>query len=636
MCGLFGYLGRETAADAALMKKIDGLLRHRGPDDSGFESGPNWGLGFRRLSIIDLSHNGHQPLATADGRFRLVFNGEIYNYLELRRDLEAAGTVFRGHSDSEVLLQLLAREGPERALAKTNGMFALVMVDTLEQRFLLARDRMGQKPLYFQAKSGVLRFASELKGLLAWPDAERTVNPAALTQYLHLDYLPGETCILKGYQKLPPGCFLTGSLRDPHQFTCTPYWRLDINPEDRGAPLAGAQVEELHELLKDAVRLRLRGDVPMGIFLSGGIDSGLIAMLAGLDMDPKPLALTVGFDESTHDETSLARATAQKAGLPQVCIPQPAAGLDLVDLMAWYWDEPFADPSALPSFNLCRAASSRATVFLSGDGGDEAFGGYGKYLPSLRRRLAESIPGPAAGLLFLASHLLPTLSPLRIRLARKGLPPEGLPAAPGRPPVDPIFKALLTPELAHHIPGIGEPLWRRWQTYPPGSSIARKQKLDYDLYLPDDILVKMDRASMAHSIEVRSPLLDHRLVEWAARLPRSVLLNGREGKLPLRRLAENLLPDSVRTARKQGFAVPLDPWLREPAGQSFLRERLLSPRALARGWWRPEMVGRMIEHQRLGTGRNLGRWLWRLTVLDAWARHFLDGPLPVGEPARRL
>jgi asparagine synthase (glutamine-hydrolysing) len=624
MCGIWGWAGQNNAEAPQAFQTASRLLHHRGPDDQGIEQGSGWGLGFRRLSILDLSPAGHQPMCTQDGRYWIVFNGEIYNYIELRHGLEQRGEQFRSGSDTEVLLRLLAREGPG-ALLRLNGMFAFAWVDTLERKFFLARDRMGVKPLYYQLQAGRLRFASELKGLLAWPDASRTVNETALLQYLALNYLPAETCILAGYQKLLPGSYLQGDLDQPEQANLTRYWRVTLNPEwgdaEDGA-CSQNQLDELQALCADAVRIRLRSDVPLGVFLSGGIDSGLVAALAGqVTGEQPPLALTVTFSEKNFDESALAQATAAHSGLPHQAVSQIPAGLEALDHLAWFYDEPFGDSSALPTFTLCQAAAQHATVFLSGDGGDEAFGGYRRYIASQQYAWAGLFGGKLGWL----ARIFPPLSALRYRLEKMGLPDQGYAAAFDGLPNDPAWECLLPEKWQAVFEQAANPFWQRWAGSRGMSLLARQQQLDYDLYLPDDILVKMDRASMAHSIEVRSPFLDYRLVEWAARLPRRMLLNAQVGKLPLRRLAEHLLPANVCRAEKRGFGVPLETWFRSPTGDAFIRQRLLSSAALKRGWWKKDGIEQFLTAQRTAKGRALDGLLWRLLFLDAWARQYVDG-----------
>lgn len=624
MCGLFGWFGERPRGGDEQVEVLSRLLQHRGPDDAGYESGAGWGLGFRRLSILDLSLLGRQPMASPDGRYWLIFNGEIYNYIELRQTLEREGEQFQSGSDTEVLVRLLALKGA-RALYRLNGMFAFAFVDTHERTFIIARDRLGVKPLYYHLRQGSLRFASELKALLAWSDAPREVDPAAVAEYLALNYLSTDRCIFKGYQKLPPAHYLAGPLDEPHRARLGQYWQVSDEADTETDTLLSAQLDDLLALLTDATRIRMRSDVPVGIFLSGGIDSGLVAALAGEAAEGRrPLALTVGFSERDHDESDLARATAERAGLEHRLIVQRPASLSDIDRLAWFYDEPFGDASALPTFALCEAAAEHATVFLSGDGGDEAFGGYRRYVEAQRYRWLATLPAPIGWAMRGLSQALPTLSSHRYRLLKCGLRDGGYAAAFDGVPTDPALQFAFGPTVRDHFAGAGAPLWERWSATRGQAIQARQQALDYALYLPDDILVKMDRASMAHSIEVRSPFLDYRVVEWAARLPRAALLNTREGKLPLRKLAERLLPTQVRRGSKRGFGVPLRAWFQQPSGQTFLRERLLSPEAKARGFWDVTCVERIIAAHISAGGRDFGPLLWRLLFLDAWSRTYLD------------
>ncbi len=623
MCGICGWFGPNVRRPPAIVEQMSRLLRHRGPDDQGLEQGRGWGLGFRRLSILDLSPLGHQPMRSPDGRFWLVFNGEIYNYLELRRDLEREGERFDSGSDTEVLLRLLARLGVQ-ALSLLNGMFALALVDTQARTFLLARDRIGVKPLYYFLQDGGLRFASELKALLAWPDTPRHINPAAVVEYLALGYLPCETCIFSGYAKLAPGHVLTGSLDAPDRACSTPYWSLELSDDPCDRPLTPTELDAMHDLLLDAVRIRLRSDVPIGVFLSGGIDSGLVAALAAQASETSPLALTVGFEEEHADETTLASATAQHAGLEHRVIIQRPFELADLDRLAGVYDEPFGDPSALPMFGLCEAAAQHATVFLSGDGGDEAFGGYRRYIQTERHKVLINLASLAAWGLTWAARLFPDTSTTHYRMLKLGLPDQGAAAAFDYLPSDPATWLAVSPDLRSIAPQAGRAIWERWSLSRGAPVTNRQQYIDYGMYLPDDVLVKVDRASMAHSIEVRSPFLDYRLVEWAARLPRASLLNSEEGKLPLRSLAARCLPASVQRGIKRGFGVPLNDWFRQPVGVDMVKERLLSSEARLFEFWDREGIEQITKLHQSPRHRNFGLLLWRLLMLDAWARQYLD------------
>jgi asparagine synthase (glutamine-hydrolysing) len=610
------------------------MLRHRGPDDEGFDDGIGWALGFRRLSILDLTPSGHQPMSTSDGLHWLVFNGEIYNYAELRHDLAKKGEIFRGTSDTEVLLRLLAREGVS-ALHRLNGMFAFAYVDVAAREFTIARDRLGIKPLFFYRGRRELRFASELKGLLVWPEAAREIDPAALVEYVALNYLPSEQCIFRGYCKLGPAQYVAGSIDAPDEAITRSYWNLELNDDPRIREIGVHELEELKELLTDATRIRLRSDVPVGVFLSGGIDSGLVGTLASQCSSTKPVALTVAFDQETHDETALAKQTADHAGLPHRIIYESAGGLPMIDEMAWYFDEPFGDPSALPTYTLCRAAAEHATVFLSGDGGDEAFGGYRRYIEARRYEDMAQVARPARWAMGVTAAALPRVSRLRYWLTKLALPDQGYAAAFDGLPNDPVLDIVAGEVIKSSLPAGGRSLWNRWHASRGRPLLARQQKLDFTHYLPDDVLVKVDRASMAHSIEVRSPFLDYRITEWAARLPRGVMLNATKGKLPLRSLASQCLPASVSRSRKRGFGIPVDQWFSQDTGKRFASERLLSRQSLNRRWWNARGVRTLLDAHSQQTGRRFGTMIWRLLMLDAWARIYVDRSVePVLQPVR--
>jgi asparagine synthase (glutamine-hydrolysing) len=638
MCGIFGWFGTPPADPGSLFETLSRMLKHRGPDDLGFEHNTYWGLGFRRLSILDLSELGHQPMFSPDKRYWIAFNGEIYNYIEIRNKLEQQGERFLGNSDTEVLLRLLMRDGFD-ALKQLNGMFALAFVDTKEKTFLLARDRLGKKPLYFFTRNGHLRFASELKALLAWPDAPRQLSMQAVAEYLALSYLPSETCIFEEYQKLQPGHYLYGSLEEPERAKPSPYWKLEISDQAGNGAISERDLESLLDLLADAVEIRLRSDVPVGIFLSGGIDSGLIASLAAQSQSAvRPLALTVGFDDDAFDEQLQAEATAKHSNLEHRIIRQQQAGLKDIDRLAWFYDEPFGDASALPTMTLCHAASEHATVFLSGDGGDEAFGGYQRYINAQRYAWLGKVPKQIlAGVRWLSSAL-DIGSSLRYRMFKSSFPDTGMAAIfDGQGfAEDPILKAIIHPRLRDQLARGGNPVWQRWEESKGKKLLTRQQALDFALYLPDDILVKADRASMANSIELRSPLLDYRLVEWAARLPRSVFLNTKEGKIPLRLTSKKLLPETISQGKKRGFGVPLGSWFRQPSGQDFARERLLSLRSSQRNLFDDHGVKKMLVLHGSAKGRDFGEYIWRLLMLDAWARHYLDEPKFLNGPQKIL
>ncbi|MCW2600002.1 MAG: hypothetical protein JWM02_1831 [Frankiales bacterium] len=621
MCGVYGWLGEPLSGAAEFLRLGGQLLQHRGPDDEGEACGSRWALGFRRLAILDLTEAGHQPMTTPDGRVHLVFNGEVYNHVELREDLLRRGVRLRGTSDTEVVLWMLVLDGAA-ALETFNGMFALALVDERTRSFLLARDRLGVKPLYLRREPGHLRFASELKALLGWSGASRDLSQQAVVEYLAYGYLSSDTCILDGYEKLRPGHVMVGSLDDPGRAVQRAYWSLGLS---RGEPFTSAS--EVAELLQDAVRIRLRSDVPVGVFLSGGLDSGLVAVLAARaaraeGRDP-PVALTVGFAEGQYDESPAAAAAAKAAGMEHVVVQQRADALEDLDRLAWFFDEPFGDSSALAMFALSRAAAEVGTVFLSGDGGDEAFAGYRRYEAALRYRRLDRVPPLGRQLVRAAARRFPQTSSARYRLVKATAPDGAFAAAFDDTPEDPVVALLLHPRLRGDLPGVVRSQWDRWGRWAGLDLTSRQRRLDYEHYLPDDVLVKVDRASMAHSLEVRSPFLDPRLVARAAATPTEQLLSDGLGKLPLRALAAELLPAAARTAPKRGFEVPVDVWFRQASGQAFLRERLLGPEGFRLGLWDTTAVERVaLAHCRRGS-RQFGQLLWRLLVLEAWQRTHL-------------
>lgn len=632
MCGIVGVIGpgRQEVPLASCA-----VLAHRGPDDESIVGGDGFALGFRRLAILDLSPAGRQPMCSEDGWCWIAFNGEIYNYVELRTELEGKGESFRSRSDTEVLLKLLRREGPA-GLSRLNGMFALAFVDIRNRKFLLARDRLGVKPLYLWRRGGTLRFASELKALLAFPGAASTLNPEAVAAHFAIGYLPGPVCAFRGYEKLAPAHYLEGSLDRPDSAEPRRWWS---RPEPSAEAAAGRQVgeedEELDALLADATRIRLRSDVPVGVFLSGGIDSGLVSSYAATAGSRLPFALTVGWqgeEAAETDETDLAETTARHVGLAHEVVQQGVAGLEAVDRISWFYDEPFADSSQLPTFALCEAARRKGIVFLGGDGGDEAFAGYHRHLGAERWKWLRRFP-PALRAVGRAAALgLPRFSRARYRLLKASLADDGFAAAFDSVPEDPVYKAIVHPDVRPYLRVAGGRFWQPWALSRGRGILERQRQLDYDLYLPDDILVKVDRASMANSIEVRSPFLDYRVVEWAARMEVARFVRDGVGKVPLRRLARKRLPASVSGGEKKGFGVPLESWLRQPRVISWLRGRLLSPEALRRRLWTERGVTGLLDRLGRKGGRDLSNVAWKLLTLDAWCRHYVDGAVKVLPP----
>jgi asparagine synthase (glutamine-hydrolysing) len=643
MCGFCGFLNpaadlTQDVATRAIAAMTDTLI-HRGPDDGGFwvDASAGIALGHRRLAILDLSPLGHQPMVSACGRFVIAFNGEIYNYRTLRQALDGE-IAWRGSSDTEVLLASLARRGIASTLADLNGMFAFALWDRETRRLTLARDRLGEKPLYYGWHRGRFLFGSELKALAAHPGWHGEIDRNVLAAYLRLGFVPAPHSIWKGIGKLPPGTWLSldAGRSEPQVQT---YWSARAAAE-RGlaAPFQGTEdeaLDTLEHLLTDAVGLRMQADVPLGAFLSGGIDSSTVVALMQAQSQRPVRTFTIGFHEAGYNEADDARRIAEHLGTLHTELYVTARdGLDSIPSLAHLWDEPFADASQIPTLLVSRMARRDVTVCLSGDGGDELFGGYSRYLWTrdtwrrigwvplrLRRALAAAVTtiSPSAWDRMLApfGRLLP--GPLAV-------------ANPG----DRLHKAIDI--LAGESP---EALYRRalshWKdpaalaigATEPGSVLTDSAQrprttditetmmyMDSVLYLPDDILVKLDRASMGVSLESRVPLLDHRVYELAWTMPLAWKVRGRRGKLPLRRILDRYVPRELIDRPKMGFGVPLHDWLRGPLRD--WAEALLDPARLAReGYLRPEPIRRVWEEHLAGR-RNWSYYLWDLLMFQAW------------------
>lgn len=622
MCGLFGEFGPQTLTDPRAISKISASIFHRGPDAEGRDSGEGWLLGFRRLAILDLSANGNQPMQSEDGRYRLVLNGEIYNYLELREQLQNGGITFHSGTDTEVLLHLLIRFGAD-ALNMLNGMFALAFVDLQARRYLIARDRLGVKPLQLRLGNGTLRFASELGALTLWPGANPDLDQVALAEYLASGYLPDSRSIHQGYTKLPAGSYVTGDIDRP-SLEPKAWWSPKMSPQEDGWSTEAEAAEDLEALLRNAVALRMRSDVPVALLLSGGIDSGLVGSYMA-EVGPAPLALVAGFDQKAYDETAYAQQTAARVGMELRMIPLDAGNLAEVDSVAAAYDEPFGDPSALPMLHICKAAREHATVLLTGDGGDEAFAGYRRYIEVDRYRKFLAIPDALRRLTWAIGRNL--VRPDQARKLAKMTLPGTLPAAVfdglglGK---DPAVDTLLAKSL-RPCPAVTDSIRMIWNQSEGQDLLSRQRLLDYAHYLPGDVLAKVDRASMAHSTEARSPFLDYRVVEFAARLPKRMLIKDGRGKQILRHLADRRLPAQVAAGSKAGFSVPLGDWIRNPKGAALVRERLTDAERNPHRIWSERGVDALLNAHIAGK-RDYGEYFWRLLVLESWLRQRAGRP----------
>jgi asparagine synthase (glutamine-hydrolysing) len=629
MCGIAGIFHLETAkpVDPARVRAMIDSLVHRGPDGEGVWTAPGIGLGHRRLSIIDLA-GGAQPMLTDDERIVVTYNGEIYNFRELRAELEAKGHVFRTGSDTEILLHGWRQWG-EALVERLNGMYAFALHDRHTQSLWLVRDRLGVKPLYYAPlPDGSVIFGSELKALLAHPGLRREPDLTAVEDYMAFGYVPDDACLVAGVRKLGAGETLLLVRGRPLPMPKR-YW--DASFADRTEARGAALEEALLALLRDAVRGRMVADVPLGAFLSGGVDSSSVVALMAEASSQAVKTCTIGFDVQRLDETDYADRVARRFATDHRTRIVSADDFALIDRIADHFDEPFADASALPTLRVCELAREEVTVALSGDGADEAFAGYRRHrfqaaeervraiLPAGFRR---SVIGPLARL-YPKADWAPR--PLRAKATLSALATSGAEAyaaAIGITPA-PLRARLLTDAAKRALGGhrAEDRVVRLMEAAPAREPIDRAQYADLRLWLPGDILTKTDRMSMAVGLEAREPMLDYRLVEFAARLPARDRLRGQTGKYLLKKTMEPLLPPDILYRPKMGFVTPISDWFRGPlAGEA---AAIGGASSLARtGWFDPARLARLAtEHQ---TGRaDHGRLLWQLLMLDkALARLF--------------
>jgi len=620
MCGIAGILEFDLNAriDESLLFKMASLISYRGPDEEGVYVWGAVGLAHRRLSIIDL-YAGHQPMLNEDRSVGLVFNGEIYNYLDLKQELSQKGHFFKTTSDTEVLLKVYEEYGSS-GLSRLNGMFAFALWDNHHKQFLMARDRLGKKPLFYYQDSHRLIFASEMKSILVHSQVKREIDQPALDAFLSHGYIPAPETIFRGIKKLPPAHLLTVQ---KGRVELRPYWDLHFN-EGLPVPSEGKCLEQIDILFQDAVRSRLMSDVPLGAFLSGGIDSsavvGMMAILTGRPVK----TFTIGFEEQAYSEIEDARIVARHFGTEHhEMIVKPSA-VDLLPDLVWHFDEPFGDSSAIPTYYVCKVASERVKVILSGDGGDELFAGYARYLVAADRERYGLIPGWIRRQIF---RPLVRRIPLDwtgrntlygMAYYREGRGGYDLGIYPY------IKEALYTPEFSeqsctHERPTVSDQVWEASTSL---SLLSRLQRADTKSYLPNDILVKVDRMSMAHSLEVRSPLLDYRLMEYLATLPPEIKIRNGMTKHLFKKYVSRFLPPSVMVKKKHGFGVPLDRWFRGDL-QGFSKEILLDPKTLSRGYFRQCVLERILQDHVKGK-HDYSVWIWLLLVLELWHRIFMD------------
>ncbi len=638
MCGIAGvfYADHSREVEPATLAAMSGAIAHRGPDGDGTYRAPGVGLVHRRLSIIDLA-GGRQPLANEDGRIRVVFNGEIYNYRELRRELEAKGHHFATSSDTEVLVHLYEEFG-QRLVERLRGMFAFALWDGPRRRLLLARDRLGIKPLYFRREAGRLLFASELKAIVAAGEVPRDLDVAALEDYLMLGVVAGTRTIFRGIEKLAPGHTLS---IDADHWNTSPrcYWRLQFAP-DESRSLDDWQAA-VRAKLDETVERHLIADVPVGAFLSGGIDSSVVTALAAGKLREPIQTFSIGFREDAFNELPDARQTAGRYGTQHTEEIVTADAAELLDDLCWFYDEPFADSSAIPTMLVSRLAAQHVKVVLSGDGGDEAFGGYTRYPHDLteaaiRRRLPawvrHTLLAPL-GRAWPKADWMPRF--LRAKTTLTNLAADESAAYANtlsicRPP---LRRQLLAADVARSLNGHqSEQLVRDAYSHQPGDPLSRMFAADVATLLPDDFLVKVDRASMAYGLEVRPPLLDHELLELAATIPSNLKIRGGQTKWILKQACRDLLPADLLTRKKRGFEIPIDGWLRGELAPMF-RDLVLDARGPAADLLDRRRVSALFEDHQRGRGRH-GAILWSLLVLSKWAETFLTSgsPLPSNSP----
>lgn len=624
MCGIIGSVGVNDPQMSERVTRASQLMIHRGPDDAGLYSDEDAVFGFRRLSIIDLSPAGHQPMVARDGNAVLVFNGEIYNYRDLRKELEPDYPFF-SQTDFEVLLNGYRAWGWDGLLKRIDGMFAFAIWDKVTRRLHVARDRVGKKPLFYGRIAGGLVFASTLNALLELSRATPPLNPLAIDAYLVYQAVPAPLTVFEGVQQLPPAHALTFELTS-QKLEVRRYWDFAYVPKLK---LSEQEVlEELDERVKRAVRRRLMSDVPLGAFLSGGVDSSLVVAMMARELDRPVESVVIGFADPVHDERAHARKAAAHLNVHLFEHELPADAVDALPEIIWHYGQPFADVSMVPTYFVAKYARQHVTVVLNGDGGDELFGGYARPVvaraaSTYRRFIPRNVRQTVGGWFASSEH--------------RGWRKAGLLARAGRYEGHRAFlyergfqehrDFMYTDAFRRQTAGFNpSELYRvAWDQVEAGDDVDRVLGLDFRTYLPDQLLTKMDVSTMAHSVEARSPLLSTELIEFAALIPASLRLRGYNTKYLLKKLAARYVPAEIIYRRKRGFVMPISAWLRKELAAS--ARGVLQSRSFAeRGWIRKESVTRMLAEHMAGD-RNWSEQLWTLLVLELWARAALDKSL---------
>ncbi|HWY20180.1 MAG TPA: asparagine synthase (glutamine-hydrolyzing) [Candidatus Acidoferrum sp.] len=623
MCGIAGIIGRSNdTVDAADVRRMCQTIVHRGPDDEGVYARGPVGLGMRRLSIIDLA-GGRQPIHNEDRTLWAVFNGEIYNFPELRQELEGRGHCFYTHSDTEVILHLYEEMGSD-CVQKLRGMFAIALYDERRELLLLARDRMGKKPLHYALHQGRLLFGSEIKAILAVNPELAEINPEGLLQYFYFGYIPDPHTAFQRIHKLPAGHlmeFCKGEVKIRR------YWDL---PEYGTHPAISEEgcLEELEKQLEEAVRVRLISDVPLGALLSGGVDSSIIVALMARVSSGAVKTFSIGFQAEQFNESEYARMVAERFGTDHHELVLDPNLEETLTYLSQMMEEPFGDSSMLPTYYVCRMARQQVTVALSGDGGDELFAGYDRYMVATDRQKFDRLPAWMGRIYRNAIHAY-----IPDGIYGKNLAWNASLNARDRYLDDISFfpalhreRGLFTESFLQAAGRLPDPLKQWQQIYdeaPAKDPLGRLLYLDTKTYLVGDILTKVDRMSMASSLEVRVPMLDHKVVEWVTSLPVEWKLRGGRRKHILKKLAERLgIPSALLHRRKQGFQLPLVEWMRNDVKDQFLKV-LLEPRTLQRGYFKPAAVKSLVDEHVRGR-RNRSGLLWRMLVLELWHRNFIE------------
>ncbi len=626
MCGIAGFIQyKQFVPDAAgLLKKMGQAIFHRGPDAGDYYHDDQVGLCHRRLSIIDLSEAGAQPMKSASGRYVIVYNGEIYNFQDYRQELEADGVRFRGSSDTEVLLALYEKYGRE-CLSKLNGMFALAIWDLQQKSLFLARDRLGKKPLYYYQKDGQFIFASEIKSILCVPEVDRSVRPDAVMDFFHYQYVPDPKSIFSSVHKLPPGHWMNVT-QDGIETGC--YWDVSFGRQHTGSR---EQIhEELIELIDDSVRMRMISDVPLGAFLSGGVDSSaVVGMMAKNSSDPVTTC-AIGFNDKKYDEVAFAEKVAHQFGTNHHELTvQEKVEAHLVEI-ARIFDEPFSDPSFVPTYFVSKLARSMVTVALAGDGGDENFAGYSKYInDQFENKLRGSIPSVVRQSLL--SGLSKNLVNSKVHLARRaGSLMHSLSVEPSRAFFlsnsffrTHLWNSLATESFKGELNGydVSQVTRDYYQNADTDDHLSKILYTDIKSYLPGDILVKVDRMSMANSLETRAPLLDYRVVEFAASIPSTMKIENKQGKSVLKTALEGFLTDETLYRKKMGFSVPLASWLRSEI-RGVAEKYLLEPNNGLSNYFEPRGITDIWNKHQSGEV-DYSQELWSLLTFEIWWQHYV-------------